>query len=74
MAIAALVSALAGLLVSCGLLSPLGIIFGHISLSQIKRTGESGRGMAIAGLVIGYLSLAGIALMVISIVATSSSA
>ena len=71
MAIAALVSALAGLLVSCGLLSPLGIIFGHIALSQIKRTGESGRGMAIAGLVIGYLSLAGIALMVISIVASS---
>jgi hypothetical protein len=28
------------------------------SLSQIKRTGENGRGLAIAGLVIGYVSLA----------------
>ncbi len=30
-------------------------MFGHISLSQIKRSGEDGRGLAIAGLVIGYL-------------------
>ncbi|CAN5432348.1 peptidylprolyl isomerase [soil metagenome] len=35
-------------------LAPLGIIFGHISLSQIKKSGEDGRGLAIAGLVIGY--------------------
>ena len=32
----------------------LGIVFGHIALSQIKRTGESGKGLAIAGLVLGY--------------------
>jgi uncharacterized protein YacL len=31
------------------------IITGHIALSQIKRTGESGRGLAIAGLVLGYI-------------------
>lgn len=47
MAIAALVSSL--------LLAPLGIVFGHIALSQINRTGEDGRGLAIAGLVIGYI-------------------
>jgi peptidyl-prolyl cis-trans isomerase B (cyclophilin B) len=35
--------------------APLGIVFGHISLSQIKKTGEEGRGLAIAGLVISYL-------------------
>ncbi|TSD96645.1 DUF4190 domain-containing protein [Skermania sp. ID1734] len=35
--------------------APLGILFGHISLSQIKRTGDEGRGLAIAGLVIGYI-------------------
>ncbi len=34
------------------------VILGHISLSQIKRTGERGRGFAIAGLVIGYVTLA----------------
>ena len=35
--------------------APLGIVFGHMSLSQIKRTGEEGRGLAVAGLVISYL-------------------
>ncbi|OBK13499.1 hypothetical protein A5636_09455 [Mycobacterium asiaticum] len=50
MAIAALVTSL--------VLAPLGIVFGHISLSQIKRTGEDGRGFAIAGLVLGYLGTA----------------
>ncbi len=33
------------------------IICGHIALNQIKRTGENGRGLAIAGLVLGYLGL-----------------
>jgi Domain of unknown function (DUF4190) len=42
-------------LVSSLLLAPLGIIFGHISLSQIKRSSEDGRGLAIAGTVIGYV-------------------
>jgi len=32
-----------------------GIICGHIALSQIKRTGEGGRGLALAGLIIGYV-------------------
>src|ERR1700733_9431667 len=36
-------------------LAPLGIIFGHISLVQIKKSGEEGRGLAIAGLIIGYV-------------------
>ncbi|BDH59078.1 hypothetical protein MTP03_40170 [Tsukamurella sp. PLM1] len=36
----------------------LGIVFGHIALSQIKRTGEQGRGMALAGLILGYIGLA----------------
>jgi peptidyl-prolyl cis-trans isomerase B (cyclophilin B) len=42
-------------LVCAFLFAPLGIVFGHISLSQIRRTGEEGRGLAVAGLVIGYL-------------------
>ena len=45
-------------LVCAFLFAPLGIVFGHISLSQIKRTGEDGRGLAIAGLVISYLATA----------------
>lgn len=53
-------------LVSCGLGSILGVIFGHIALSRIKQTGAGGRGLAIAGLIIGYL---GLAIMVVAIVA-----
>ena len=39
-----------------GFLVPLGgIICGHISLGQIKRTGEGGRGLALTGLIVGYV-------------------
>ena len=39
-----------------GIVFPIvGIILGHISLSQIKKTGEEGRGMALAGTIIGYV-------------------
>lgn len=34
------------------------IITGHVALTQIKRSGESGRGLAIAGTIIGYLTIA----------------
>jgi len=34
---------------------PLGIIFGHLGLRQIQRTGEEGHVLAIAGLTIGYI-------------------
>ena len=35
------------------------VVFGHVALSQIKKSNgtQSGEGMAIAGLVVGYLSL-----------------
>ncbi|WP_241156192.1 DUF4190 domain-containing protein [Leucobacter chromiireducens] len=40
-------------------ISPIaGVVFGHMSLSQIKRTGDAGRGLAITGLVLGYASFA----------------
>lgn len=35
--------------------SLVGIICGHISLSQIKKSGERGRGFALAGTIIGYV-------------------
>jgi lysylphosphatidylglycerol synthetase-like protein (DUF2156 family) len=34
------------------------IIIGHISLAQLKRSDEAGRGLAITGLVLGYLTVA----------------
>jgi Domain of unknown function (DUF4190) len=39
--------------------SLLAVVFGHVALSEIKRNpGVGGRGLAIAGLVIGYAALA----------------
>lgn len=38
--------------------SILGVVFSHVALSQISRTRESGRGLAIAGLAVGYTSIA----------------
>ena len=47
----------------------IGVIFGFVALSQIKRTGQRGRGMAIAGIVIGAILLVvGIALWTLSAV------
>ncbi|MGH3915178.1 MAG: DUF4190 domain-containing protein [Pseudonocardiaceae bacterium] len=47
---------------------PLAIVFGHLARRQIRRTGESGRGLATAGLVIGYLVLGLVVLAVIALV------
>lgn len=41
------------------------IICGHIALSQIKKDGSEGKGLAIAGLVISYLAIAAIVVMVV---------
>ena len=37
----------------------VGIICGHIALKQIKRDGSRGRGFALAGTIIGYVSVVG---------------
>lgn len=33
----------------------VGVITGHIALSQIKRTGDRGHGLALAGVIVGYV-------------------
>lgn len=53
-------------LICAFLFAPLGIVFGHLSLSQIKKSGEDGRGLAVAGLVIGYLITIGTILALIA--------
>jgi hypothetical protein len=32
-----------------------GVITGHVALGQIKKTGQGGRSLALAGVVIGYI-------------------
>ncbi|WEO76712.1 DUF4190 domain-containing protein [Cryobacterium sp. SO2] len=57
-------------LVSAFFVSLAAIICGHIALSQIKKTGEKGRGLAIAGLVLGYVGLiSGIIFFIVIILA-----
>ncbi|GAB2556089.1 DUF4190 domain-containing protein [Leucobacter ruminantium] len=41
------------------------IIFGHMGLSQIKRTGDAGRGIALTGTIIGYAYFVAIGLFII---------
>jgi hypothetical protein len=62
LAIAALVLGICGF----GILP---VIFGHIALGQVRRTGDGGGGLAVAGLVLGYLALAGglIALVIVGL-------
>ena len=54
--------------------SILAVIFGHVARAQIRRRGgvEGGDGMAIAGLVIGYVGLATLVLFVIALVSASN--
>ena len=56
MAIASLVCSVAGLLL-CGVPAILGVIFGGVGLSQTKDNARAGRGLAIAGLIIGVLAV-----------------
>jgi hypothetical protein len=51
-------SALAiGALISAFLCSPLGIILGFVAKSQIKKTGQSGDGLATAAIIVGVVSM-----------------
>jgi hypothetical protein len=47
------------------------VILGHLARAQIKRTGERGDGMAIAGLVLGYLGIAGWLFIILAIASHS---
>ena len=50
----------------------LGFIFGFIALSQTKRTGQSGRGMAVAGIALSAMWTVGLVLLIVVAVAASS--
>lgn len=55
---------------------PLAIIFGHIALGQIRQSNgmQTGRGLAIAGLVLGYIALASTVLIVILVIIAAAGA
>src|SRR4051794_8709584 len=54
--------------------SILAVIFGHIAISQTRKDATlRGRGMAIAGVVLGYVGLGVLALIIVFAVAASTS-
>ncbi|SEI09956.1 MULTISPECIES: DUF4190 domain-containing protein [unclassified Leifsonia] len=50
--------------------SVVGLILGHVALSQIRRTGESGRGMALTAVIVGWTAT-GLAVLAAVIVAVA---
>lgn len=58
LAIAALVCSLAGL-ATC-ISAPVGAILGHIARRQIRERGEGGDGLALAGIIVGWILTAGL--------------
>lgn len=53
--------------------SILALIFGYVALSQLKSRPQGGRGLAIAGIVLGYIGVAVFVVLVIVGIAVSSS-
>jgi Domain of unknown function (DUF4190)/Domain of unknown function (DUF1707) len=50
-----------------GLAAIPAVILGHLARGQIRQTGERGDGMAVAGLVLGYLGIAGWLVLILAI-------
>ncbi len=67
----AVASLVAGIFWVWWLGSVLAVVFGHVALNQIEKSGgrESGRGMAIAGLVLGYMGVAVLVVVLLTVAA-----
>jgi hypothetical protein len=71
-AVAALVLGIIGLFLSWitfGIPSILAVIFGHVGVSRVRRGVGDGRGMAIGGMVLGYIVIAVFVFVVGSLIA-----
>ncbi|WP_318152767.1 DUF4190 domain-containing protein [Microbacterium helvum] len=66
LAIVSLIASIASFVILPLVGSIVGVITGHMSLKQLKTSGEQGRGMALAGTIVGWV---GIGLTIIGIVA-----
>lgn len=69
LAIVSLIASIVGVFVLPVIGQIVGIVTGHMSLSQIKARAEKGRGLAIAGLIVGYVTLVlGVLLLIFFII------
>lgn len=68
----AIASLVLGLLWVYWIGSILALVFGYVALRQIKQRNESGRGMAIAGVVLGWVGVVMLPLVVLVVFALGS--
>jgi hypothetical protein len=69
-AVASLVLGILGLFLSWitfGIPSMLAVVFGHVGISRVRRGVGDGRGMAISGMVLGYLVIALFLVLVVAV-------
>lgn len=52
--------------------SVLGVVFGHVAQSQIRRTGQAGSGLAVAGLILNYIWIGVFAIVLVLVLGWSS--
>ena len=53
--------------------SVLALIFGYVALNKIKQTGQGGKGMAMAGIVLGWIGVGVFIVVIIVMVAAGGS-
>jgi uncharacterized protein DUF4190 len=64
LAIASMVVSIVGVALICAIgplsvfVTPVGAILGHVAQRQIKASGDSGNGMALAGIIVGWIGFA----------------
>ena len=46
-----------GAFISVFFVSTVGLVLGYVALGQIKQTGEGGRGLALAAVILGWISV-----------------
>jgi hypothetical protein len=54
--------------------APAGLVVGIVARKQIRRTGEDGDGLALAGIIVGGIFTAFFALIIVGMIATFSAA
>lgn len=52
--------------------SILALVFGYVALRQIREREESGRGMAIAGIVLGWVGMATLVVVIVFVLVVST--
>jgi hypothetical protein len=60
-------------MVSVFVFGPLAVLLGHMARRQIRRTGQSGAGLALGALIIGYVETLATIALIVAIASTYSS-